>query len=379
MTFALVGARIFNGTEMLDAHAVVVDKHCITAVLPAAQLGEIETRRIEGLLAPGFIDVQVNGGGGVLFNAERSVEGIRAIGAAHRRFGTTGFLPTFITDSRKHMAGAVEAARQAMQARVPGMLGIHLEGPFLNPARKGVHDPLHMRPIEEADLRIMCSLGEGRTLVTLAPEIVPADCISRLTEAGVIVSAGHTAADYDTLQEARARGLRGYTHLFNAMPPLMGREPGPVGAALDERDTWCGLIVDMHHVGAPAMRIALAIKGVGRMMLVTDAMPSVGSDLTSFDLLGRTVRRADGRLTTEDGTLAGSDLDMASAVRNAVRHLGADIADALRMASLVPAAFLRLDGELGRIAPGYRASMVLLDDDLAVRGTWIDGSGETAR
>jgi len=375
--FAITGACIFDGTRMLDGQAVRVEAGRIAAVVPIGDLdADLERQDVAGLLAPGFIDVQVNGGGGVLFNAERSVEGIRAIGAAHRRFGTTGLLPTFITDSRQHMAGAMAAAREALEARVPGMLGIHLEGPFLNPERKGVHDARFMRPIEEADIHIMTALGGGRTLVTLAPEMVPPEAISRLTQAGVIVAAGHTRADYDTLVEARRRGLTGYTHLFNAMPPLASREPGPVGAALDERESFVSLIVDLHHVGAPALRIALAARGGERMLLTTDAMPTVGTDLESFELMGRTIFRKEGRLATAEGTLAGSDLDMASAVRNTVRHLGVPLEDALRMASLVPATFLRLDGELGRIAPGYRASFVLLDEDLKVRATWIDGARE---
>ena len=189
----------------------------------------------------------------------------------------------------------------------------------------------------------------------------------------MLVCAGHTAGDYDTMMEAVRHGLRGFTHLFNAMPPLAGREPGPVGAALDSRDTWCGLIVDGHHVSDASLRIAIAAKGTERMMLVTDAMSVTGTDLDSFDLHGRTIYRRDGRLTTEDGTLAGSDLDMASAVRNSVERLGLALPDVLRMASLVPASFLRLDHELGRIAPGYRADLVLLDDSLQVRQTWIDG------
>jgi N-acetylglucosamine-6-phosphate deacetylase len=374
MAEALAGPLIFDGTHMLDGHAVVIEDGRVAAVTPVAALpSAVPKRQLEGLLAPGFIDVQVNGGGGVLFNEERSVEGIRAIGAAHRRYGTTGFLATFITDTRERMAEAVEAARAALAAGVPGLLGIHLEGPFLNPERKGVHDPSLMRPIEEEDIRIITSLGAGRTLVTLAPEMVPGWAIGELAHAGVIVSAGHTRADPDTLAEARRRGLRGYTHLFNAMPPLASREPGPVGAALDERETWCGLIVDLHHVSAPALRIALAAKGADRLMLVTDAMPTVGSDLSTFDLLGRTIFRESGRLTTADGTLAGSDLDMASAVRNAVHYLKVDLPTALAMASRVPAEFLRLDAELGRIAPGYRANLVLLDEDLKVRDTWIEG------
>jgi N-acetylglucosamine-6-phosphate deacetylase len=383
MRFAIAGARIFDGETMLDGHAVVIEAGRIAAVVSADQLGaDLQIRHVDGLLAPGYIDVQVNGGGGVLFNDERSVEGIRAIGAAHRRFGTTGFLPTFVTDTRERMAEAVDAAREALQARVPGLLGIHLEGPFLNPERKGVHDAAYMRPIEEDDIRIMTSLGSGkgvgRTLVTLAPEMVPSWAISELVQAGVIVSAGHTKADPECLHEARRRGLSGYTHLFNAMPPLSSREPGPVGTALDERESFCGLIVDLHHVSALSLRVALAAKGADRMMLVTDAMPSVGSDLLTFDLLGRTIFRENGRLTTADGTLAGSDLDMATAVRNSVHFLKVDFPTALGMASLVPAKFLRLGDELGRIAPAYRANLVLLDDDLRVRRSWIDGAEEQA-
>jgi N-acetylglucosamine-6-phosphate deacetylase len=375
--FAITGATVFGGAHMLDGRAVVVENGRISRVPKVEKLNpRIERREVEGLLAPGFIDVQVNGGGGVLFNDERSLGGIRAIGAAHRRFGTTGFLPTFITDTRGKMAEAVAAVNEALAAGVPGVLGIHLEGPFLNPERKGVHDPKLMRPIEAEDIRIMTSLKRGVTLVTLAPEKVPIEAIEALASGGAIIAAGHTAASYALLKEARAHGVRGYTHLFNAMPPLQSREPGPVGAALDERETWSSIIADMHHVSAPALRIALAAKGVDRTVLVTDAMSTVGSELQTFDLQGRAIFRRDGRLTTEDGTLAGSDLDMATAVRNTAAHLGVDLAEALRMASLVPATFLHLDGELGLIKRGYRANMVLLGEDLRVRRTWIDGEEE---
>jgi N-acetylglucosamine-6-phosphate deacetylase len=375
MAFALTGARLFDGERIRDGQSVVIQDDRIVAVVPDGSLDPALTRqRLGGLLAPGFVDVQVNGGGGVLFNDQPSLAGIRAIGAAHRRFGTTGFLPTFITDRPARMAEAIAAARDALAARVPGMLGIHLEGPFISPERKGAHDPGFMRPVEPADIAVMTSLHAGRTLVTLAPERVPPEIIGRLTQAGVIVSAGHTAASFATIAAALRQGLTGFTHLFNAMPPLGHREPGPVGAALDDRGSWCGLIVDLHHVSATALRIAIAAKGWDRMMLITDAMPTVGSTLTEFTLLGRRVVRADGRLTTEDGTLAGSDLDMATAVRNVVQALDLPLEHALAMAALVPATFLGLDGELGRIAPGYRASLVLLDDGLQVLETWIDGA-----
>ncbi|MXQ11404.1 N-acetylglucosamine-6-phosphate deacetylase [Microvirga makkahensis] len=374
MPLALTGARIFDGTHMLEGRAVVVENGRIIALPQERDLGAgIKRRALAGLLAPGFIDVQVNGGGGIMFNDARNVEGLRTMAAAHRKYGTTGLLPTFITDTRGKMAEAVEATRAALSMRLPGILGIHVEGPFINPARKGVHNAAFMRPMEEADLDILTSLKEGRTLVTLAPECNSMEFIARLAAAGVLICAGHTASDYDTMMEAFRYGLRGFTHLYNAMPPLAGREPGPVGAALDNRDAWCGIIVDGHHVSDASLRLAIAAKGTERMMLVTDAMAVTGTDMRTFDLHGRTIYRKEGRLSTEDGTLAGSDLDMACAVRNGVERLGLGLPDVLRMASLVPAAFLRLDHELGRIAPGYRADLVLLDEGLHVQDTWIGG------
>ncbi len=374
MALALTGARIFDGAHLLEGRAVVIEGSRIVAVVPVRDVpGGTPTRQVEGLLAPGFIDAQVNGGGGVLFNDDRSAEGIAAIGAAHRPFGTTGFLPTLITDTRQVMAEAVAGARDAIAAGVPGVLGIHLEGPFLNPERKGVHDPRLMRPIEEEDIAIATSLARGRMMMTIAPEKVPVATIARLAAAGVVLSAGHSTASYETIAAARAAGLTGVTHLFNAMPPLAGRDPGPVGAALDDADVWVGLIVDLHHVSAVSLRVALAAKGWDRMMLVTDAMPSVGTDVASFMIHGRTITRRDGKLTTDDGTIAGSDLDMASAVRNAVEHLGLPLEAALHMASRAPAEFLGLGHSYGRIGPGYHASLVALDDGLKVTETWIDG------
>ena len=374
MSIALTGARVFDGVRIVDGHSVVIADKTIAAVVPDDDLpADTTRRRVQGLLAPGFIDIQVNGGGGVLFNHERTADGIAAIGAAHRPTGTTGFLPTFITDTRAHMREAIDAARDGLEAGVPGLLGIHIEGPFLAPERKGVHDPDLFRAMDEEDIALVASLGTGRTLMTLAPERVPPETIARLAAAGVIISAGHTAASYETIAMARAAGLTGFTHLFNAMPPLAGRAPGPVGAALDDPDSFVGIIVDLFHVSAVSLRVAIAAHGWRRMVLVTDAMPSVGSDLTEFLIDGNVITRRDGRLTRGDGTIAGSDLDMATAVRNCVNALGLPLEAALHMASRAPAEFLRLGSELGRIAPGYRADLVLLDDDLHVTETWIDG------
>ena len=378
MLYALLPDQLFDGEKILTRHGVVIENGRIQAVLPANAVDPVLPRhRLEGLLAPGFIDVQVNGGGGVQFNDVTTAEGIAGIGAAHRRFGTTGFMVTLISDTRQKTAEAVAAVSAGLAAQLPGLLGIHIEGPFLNLERRGVHAAAMIRPMEPEDLAILTSLGAGRTLVTLAPEKIPPEDIRRLAEAGVIVAAGHTAADYATVRRALALGLTGFTHLYNAMPPLAGRDPGPVGAALEDRASWCGLIVDLHHVSAPSLKIAIAAKGAERMMLVTDAMATVGTDLAEFTFQGQRITRTGGRLTTAEGraagTLAGSDLDMATAVRNTVRHLGLPLEQALAMASRVPAAFLRLESELGRIAPGLRASLALLDDDLEVKETWIDG------
>ncbi len=379
--FALAGARIFDGAHLHDGQAVIVaDGHVRAVVKDADMPADVPVRRVAGLLAPGFIDIQVNGGGGVLLNDAPTVDGIRTIAEAHRRYGTTGLLPTLITDTPERMAEAIAATRDALDQGIAGVLGIHLEGPYLNPARKGVHDPALMRQIGEDDIALVTSLGRGRTLLTIAPERTTPDVIRRLADAGVILAAGHTAATYDEMAAAREAGLTGVTHLFNAMPPLMGRDPGVVGAALDDPDLWPSLIVDLFHVSAPSLRIALSARGWERTILVTDAMSTVGTDIRSFALGGRVITRADGRLTTSDGTIAGSDLDMATAVRNTVEALGLPVEAALHMASRAPAEFLGLGSELGRIAPGYRASLVLLDEGLEVTETWMDGqaAGEGA-
>jgi N-acetylglucosamine-6-phosphate deacetylase len=377
---AIVAPRVFDGHAMRPASAVLVrDGRIIGLIAPA----EIPSgyRRIDlpagTLLAPGFIDVQVNGGGGVLLNDDPSVGAMAAIARVHRRFGTTGCLPTLITDRRQTMAHVITAAEHA--AALPGILGVHLEGPFLNPVRAGIHRVDLIAAPGPADLELLGELGRaGTSLVTLAPECVPAGFVRALVERGVRVAAGHTDAAAQAMAAAASEGLTGVTHLFNAMSQMQPRAPGVVGAALDDPRLFAGLICDGHHVDPVNMRIAYRAKGVDRLMLVTDAMPSVGADTDRFMLLGREVRLRDGRLTAADGTLAGAHLDMASAVRNAVRLIGVDLSDALAMAARTPAAFLGRGDRLGRIAPGYAADLVALDDGLAVIGTWIDGHYERA-
>ncbi|WP_425057386.1 N-acetylglucosamine-6-phosphate deacetylase [Sphingomonas leidyi] len=355
--------------------AVLVDGARIAGVVPAGAIpAGAEPRRLDGTLVPGFIDTQVNGGGGVLFNDAPTVEGIAAIGAAHRRFGTTGFLPTLISDDLDVIRRAVAAVDAAIAAGIPGVLGIHVEGPFLNVDRKGIHSAEKIRPLDAEGIAALTGLTRGRTLVTLAPERVAVSDIEQLVAAGVVVAAGHTNARYDQAKAAVAAGMRGVTHLFNAMSPLGSREPGMVGAALDSDALVCGLIVDGHHVNPATLRLALRCKPASGFMLVTDAMPSVGSEASEFVLQGRHITVKDGACRSDDGTLAGSHLDMAAAVRNAVSMLGVDLATAVTMASTSPAALMGLGDRHGRIATGHAADLVLLDAAGWVRETWIGGA-----
>lgn len=368
---------IFDGEALLPGHGVILEGARIAAVLPEDQLPDAtSTASFDlsgGTLVPGFIDLQVNGGGGVLFNAAPSIDAIRTIGEAHRAYGTTGFLPTLVTDSFAVMRDAIDAVSQAMADGVPGVLGIHLEGPFLNARRAGVHDAKKMSELDDEGIALLASLARGRTLVTLAPELTSGDMIRRLVAAGVTVSAGHTMANFEQVNDALAAGLTGFTHLYNAMPPLLSRDPGAVGAALADDNSWFGIIADGHHVHPASFRVAVRAKPRGGAVLVTDAMPCVGTDQDRFEFGGETITVEDGRCVTAAGTLAGSDLDMLSAVHNAATFAAIDFFEAVRMASLYPARALGLDDQLGAIRPGYRASLVALDGQRAVTRTWIDG------
>ena len=329
-----------------------------------------------GYLLPGFIDTQVNGGGGVLFNDETSVDGVAAIGAAHRRYGTTGYLPTLISDELEVIDRAMRAVEAAMAAGVPGVLGIHIEGPFISKERKGIHNPAMFRTLDAASKALLKSLKRGKTLVTLAPENCTPQDIAELKAAGVIIAAGHTNATYETTVEALKAGATGFTHLFNAMSPMTHRAPGVVGAALEDEASFCGLIADGRHVVWPVIRVALRAKSHDHIMLVTDAMPTVGSDTKTFILNGQKIHVENGVCVGEDGTLAGSDLDMAEAVRNCVRYGGVSVEDAAMMAATAPARFLGLGSARGSLSVGQRADIVWLDRELNVRGTFIGARTE---
>jgi N-acetylglucosamine-6-phosphate deacetylase len=375
MAFALTGCRIFTGEAFLEGHAVVIEGERIHAVIAEGDVPEMERRNLGGgFLAPGFIDVQVNGGGGALLNETPDVETVRTIAQSHRRFGTVGLLPTVITDAPRVISDAARSVAQAIARKVPGVLGIHIEGPFLDVARKGAHAARFIREMGQEDVEEIARLAaEMPVMLTLAPNRVAPAMVKALADRGVLVSLGHSDASHAEASQALEAGARAFTHLYNAMSQMNGREPGMVGAALSDRKSFAGIIADGHHVHDAALRVAFAAKAPDRMMLVTDAMPTAAGGPASFALQGRKVTLNGGRLELSDGTLAGSNLTMDEAVRHCVQKLDMDLALVLRMASLNPASFLRREHELGRIAPGYLASLVQLGDDLTVKATWIGG------
>ena len=377
-SYALTGARVLAGRDWLDGYAVVVGGGVISEICPASELADAMPQVVldGGALVAGFVDLQVNGGGNALLNDQPSLDAVRTIAAAHRQFGTTALLPTLISEDLQVIAAAIAAVRAAIAEGVPGVAGIHIEGPFLNPLKAGIHDSAKFRKLDTRAIDLLCSLDNGRTLITLAPELCdPAD-LAELIGRGVTVSAGHSLATYDQAVTAFAAGVRGTTHLFNAMSQFGSREPGLVGAALLTEGVISGLIADGRHVHPEAMRLAWQLLGNDGIALVTDAMSTVGGTIGTFAFNGVEITVDGYSCVAPDGTLAGSNLDMASAVRNAVDMLGVNLADACTMASHTPARLIGLDDRLGRIAPGLRADFVHLDDQLQVTATWIGGELE---
>jgi len=370
---ALINGKVLAPAGLREDLVVVLEGDRIMALCNRVPAGAKISDLGGALLLPGFIDVQVNGGGGRLFNDDPSVETIACIAAAHRSFGTTGLLPTLISDDLSVVERGIRAVDHAIEVGVPGVLGIHIEGPFLSPKRNGIHLTEKLQPLTDEFLALLASARNGRTMVTLAPECASPQQISWLNRAGVRVSLGHSDAEYAVARAALDAGATGFTHLFNAMSQLANRAPGMVGAALESETAYAGIIVDGQHLHPATVRIALRATGPDRLMLVSDAMPTVGSDIKSFELQGRKILLQEDRLTDEAGTLAGSVLTMARAVRTLMEQTGVSLQRAVAMATRVPAAFLGLDHELGTIAPGMRANLIALDRDFTTNACWISG------
>jgi N-acetylglucosamine-6-phosphate deacetylase len=373
--FAISAERIFDGVRWHDNAAILIERGSIQGIAAPGQIAgdwPTEVSPPGTMLAPGFIDLQVNGGGGVLLNDEPTPQAMRAIARAHRRLGTTSCLPTLISDTRATAMAAIAAAKSLAGSH--GILGLHLEGPYISPSRPGIHRKDRIVAATSDDLDWLGELaGAGSSMITLAPECLPAGFVKTLARSGIRLSVGHSEASAETLMRAIDEGLSGVTHLFNAMPAMSAREPGIVGVALTDQRLTAGIILDGIHVDPLVVRAAFLAKNWSNIALVSDAMPTVGGEQDRFELMGRQIELRHGRLTSENGTLAGAHLDLASAVKNAVTLVGIPLDDALRAASLVPARFLGIEQHRGTLIAGAQADIVALTTQLDVVTTWIAG------
>jgi len=373
---AITGGRIFDGHAWHDGKSLIVEGGKVVTVTSEIPVSAERVNADGALLIPGFIDLQVNGGGGAMFNDQPTPEGIERIIRAHAKFGTTKLLPTLITDNREITSEARKAGTEAAARKMPGFLGIHLEGPHLSVSRKGAHDPQLIRPMEATDLDALQAHRReaGLVMTTLAPESVSLDQVRALASAGVTISLGHTDTTCANALEYFQAGARMVTHLFNAMSPLSHREPGLVGAALHSQTAFAGMIADGFHIDPVSMGVALRAKsGPGKIFIVTDAMSTIGTDETGLMLNGRQVFREGGRLTLADGTLAGADIDMLSSVLFVHHKLGFSLEEAIRMASLYPAEAMGLADTHGSLRAGRAADFILLEPSLSIRSVFIDG------
>ncbi|MEA9392282.1 N-acetylglucosamine-6-phosphate deacetylase [Acerihabitans sp. TG2] len=377
--YALTNSRVYTGYQVLDDHAVVVADGLIERICPVTALpAGIEQRDLAGAtLTPGFIDLQLNGCGGVQFNdslGALSVETLEIMQRANIKSGCTSFLPTLITSTDEFMHLAIDVMRAFLAQHKHQALGLHLEGPYLNPIKKGTHDPALMRRPEPAMIDYLCANADVIAKITLAPEMVDAAVIHQLTQAGILVSAGHSSATYDQAKIGFAAGIGIATHLFNAMQPLSGREPGLIGAIFDTPALYCGVIADGLHVNYANIRNAKRIKGE-KLLLVTDATAPAGADpaIDQFIFAGKTIYYRDGLCVDENGTLSGSALTMIEAIRNSVEHVGIALDEALRMATLYPAQALGIESQLGVIRVGRVANLTAFNRDYRITKTIVNG------
>ncbi|MGI9506441.1 MAG: N-acetylglucosamine-6-phosphate deacetylase [Geminicoccaceae bacterium] len=372
------GASIFDGERRYEDHALIVQGARVHSIVPDANRPHTaENIDLDGgTLAPGYVDLQVNGGDGIMFNDDPSVGTLRRMVDAHARLGATSILPTLITDTPDRTHAAIAAVHQAIAENVPGIIGLHLEGPHLSILRKGAHDPDLIRPMNAGDLAVLVDAAKQLPClkITVAPEVVTQDQIRTLNEAGAVVSLGHSNADFNTCALAVKAGASCVTHLFNAMSQIGNREPGLVGAALGLGAVSAGLIADGIHVHPQTIATALRAKaGPGRLFLVSDSMATAGSDITGFTLNGRPIRRGNGHLTLEDGTLAGADLDLTTAIRVLTKDVDHGFVDALRMATSLPARVIRQPHAVGRLATGMPADMIRLSETTQLIDVWRAG------
>ena len=377
MKYALVNGIIYTGYDRLTQHAVVINNDTITQICAQQDLpADIDQIDVKGaIVAPGFIDLQLNGCGGVMFNDDISTHALDVMHNANLKSGCTSFLPTFITSSDADMLKAIEETRQYMAEHPNQVLGLHLEGPYLNPEKKGIHNIDYVRTSDQTMIDTICANHDVIAKVTMAPEVNDHKHIKQLAETGIVVSLGHTNCTYQQARAGFASGMAFATHLFNAMSSIAGREPGAVGAVYDSPDIYTGIIADGFHVDYANIRIAKKIKQ-DKLILVTDATAPAGAEMDYFIFVGKKVYYRDGKCVDEHGTLGGSALTMIQAVKNAVEHVGIALDEALRMATLYPARAMKLDHKLGKLAPDTIANLAIFDQDFQVQATIVNGKYE---
>ncbi|RCW26962.1 N-acetylglucosamine 6-phosphate deacetylase [Vibrio parahaemolyticus] len=375
--YALSNCKIYTGSDVLTDHAVIIENDLIQSIVPVAELPQgIEVKDLAGSnLSPGFIDLQLNGCGGVMLNDAITPETMQIMHEANLKSGCTSFLPTLITSSDEDMRTAISAAREYHNQYQNQSLGLHLEGPYLNVAKKGIHNVDFIRPSDESMIDLICANADIIAKVTLAPEQNDPEHIARLKAAGIVVSIGHTNATYAEARKGFEAGITFATHLFNAMTPMVGREPGVVGAIYDTPDVYAGIIADGFHVDYTNIRIAHKIKGE-KLVLVTDATAPAGANIDHFIFVGKKVYYRDGKCVDENGTLGGSALTMIEAVQNSVEHAGIALDEALRMATLYPATAIGVEDRLGRVRKGMVANLTIFDRDFKVKATVVNGQYE---
>ncbi|EOV0103919.1 TPA: N-acetylglucosamine-6-phosphate deacetylase [Vibrio vulnificus] len=375
--YALTNCKIYTGSDVLSEHALIIENDLIQSIVPAADLPSgIEVKDLAGAnVSPGFIDLQLNGCGGVMLNDEITAETMQIMHKANLKSGCTSFLPTLITSSDEDMRAAISAAREYHAQYQNQSLGLHLEGPYLNVMKKGIHSVDYIRPSDTSMVDFICENADVVAKVTLAPELNDPEHIEKLRNAGIVVSIGHTNATYAEARKGFEAGITFATHLFNAMTPMVGREPGVVGAIYDTPDVYAGIIADGFHVDYANIRIAHKIKGE-KLVLVTDATAPAGANMDYFIFVGKKVYYRDGKCVDENGTLGGSALTMIEAVQNTVEHVGIALDEALRMATLYPAKAIGVDAQLGRIKKGYIANLTVFDRDFDVKATVVNGQYE---
>lgn len=375
--YALTNGILYTGDRQLRDRAILISGPKIVDLVadPSPDYPAIDLAG--NAAAPGFIDLQLNGCGGVMFNDAITAETLDIMHQTNLKSGTTSYLPTLITASDRDMLAAMEVVRQYRQRDPYAVLGLHLEGPYLNPKRKGIHNEAYVRSPDRAMIEKIAAAGQDTVkLVTLAPERVSPDDIRQLTAQGIVVSAGHSDATYEQAQAGFDAGIRMATHLFNAMSPWLGRSPGLVGAVLSRAEVYAGIIADGQHVHYDSIRLAQQIKP-GKLVLVTDATPPVGTELKSFQIGGQEVFYRDGKCVSADGTLGGSALTMIEAVANCVQHLQLPLSEALRMASLYPAQLIGVDQMLGQIAPDFVANLAIFNSNFQITAVVDQGKYQT--